>query len=33
MIVPMLPLLATPMGMAVVERVTAALARAEISLS
>lgn len=33
MVVPMLPLLATPMGMAVVERVTAALARAEISLS
>jgi len=32
MVVPMLPLLATPMGTAMVERVTAALSRAEISL-
>jgi AcrR family transcriptional regulator len=33
MVVPMLPLLATPMGKAVVERVTAALSRADIVLA
>lgn len=33
LLVPMLPLLATPMGKAIVERVTAALARADIALT